>query len=502
MRTRFPPSPTGFLHVGGLRTALYNYLIARKTRGTFLLRIEDTDQERAVPGAVENILSSLQWAGIIPDEGVLLRGGKIMQVGDHGPYIQSERTALYRESAGRLLQNGNAYRCFCSKERLEEMRSLQEAHKQPPMYDGHCRAISPEEAEQRALSGELHVVRLKVLDGPTITIHDLIRGEVHFERHTIDDQILLKSDSFPTYHLANVIDDHLMGVDLVLRGEEWLSSTPKHLLLYEALGWPPPQFAHVPLLLNKDRTKLSKRQHAVSVQEYVDRGYLPEALVNFLALLGWNPGTSRALPAGTGHRPGAEKEIFSLGELIEQFSLDRVQKAGAIFDTEKLDWLQGQWLRRLSPNEFLEYIRPSLEQDLPEAIADVQLSQKLPLIQERIAFAHETPEMLAYFYRAPRVTVDLLVNEKQGVTRENLPQLLTIVTDTLKRLEPSVWTEEHLLQTFRDTAASHNVKLGQLLWPLRVAITGRAYSPGAVEVACVLGKEEVIRRLTNKGIFA
>src|SRR3989338_7000161 len=483
MRTRFAPSPTGLLHVGGLRTALYAWLLAKKSKGQFLLRIEDTHQERSIPGTIESILRCLQWADIVPDEGVTLERGMIAQKGPHGPYIQSERKELYQEHAHHLLAQGHAYRCFCSKERLESMRKAQEERHQSPMYDRHCIAIPKEEAERRTKDNEPNVLRMKIPDGPAITMDDAIRGTLRFERHTIDDQVLLKSDGFPTYHLAHVVDDHLMQIDLVLRGEEWLSSLPKHILLFQFFGWTPPEYAHVSLLLNKDRTKLSKRQHAVSVEEYIAKGYLPQALLNFLALLGWSSGTTQ--------------EIFSLQELIEEFSLDRVQKAGAIFDTEKLDWLQGQWVRKLAPEEFFAYIRPAIEQHLPEALVDPNLPKKLPLIQERITFAHEAPDMLAYFYRVPTVTAELLVNEKQGVTQENLPQLLQIATSVLQDTAPESWTEEHLLKTFRDTAKSHSLKLGQLLWPLRVALTGRAYSPGAVEVTMVLGKETSIKRICS-----
>lgn len=483
MRTRFAPSPTGSLHVGGLRTALYAWLLARKTQGKFLLRIEDTDQERSVPGTVESILRCLHWAGIAPDEGVMLEGNAVIQQGPYGPYVQSERKEIYRTHVDLLLRKGDAYRCFCSKERLEEMRGVQEARKQAPMYDRRCLTIPREEAERRAAAGEGHVVRMRVPDGPAIVVEDAIRGALRFERHTIDDQVLLKSDGFPTYHLAHVVDDHAMRIDCVLRGEEWLSSLPKHILLFAFFGWPPPQYAHVSLLLNKDRTKLSKRQNAVAVEEYIAKGYLPQAFTNFIALLGWNPGTTQ--------------EIFSTAELINNFSLDRAQKAGAIFDAEKLDWLQGQWIRRLSSQEFLAYVRSSLAQHLPEALEDSALAQKLSLIQQRITFAREAPDMLAYFYTPPLVTAELLANEKQGVTRANCAQLLHIAVDVFRGVEASSWTEENLLQAFRAAAAEHAVKLGQLLWPVRAALTGRAYSPGALEVACILGKERVIGSLTH-----
>lgn len=480
MRTRFPPSPTGMLHVGSLRTALYNELLARKEGGKFILRIEDTDQEREVPGAVENFLDCFKWAGLIVDEGVMLKDGAIAQQGPRGPYIQSERTALYREYADKLLASGHAYRCFCTKERLEQMRKHQEERKMPPMYDRTCLKLTAEEVQKRVAAGEPHVIRLNVPQR-TISYTDEIRGNVTFQGHTIDDQVLLKSDGFPTYHLANVVDDHLMEIDLVLRGEEWLSSTPKHIILYEALGWAPPRFGHLPLLLNKDKTKLSKRQNSVSVTEYIEKGYLPEALINFLALLGWNPGT--------------EQEIFTKDELIAQFSLERVQKAGAIFDLEKLDWLQGQWIRRLSLDDFVARIRGLVEHAIPEAKSDPLFDRKAALIQERITFFSEAPDMLGYFWKEPEARADLLANDKQKVKSEDLPNLLDIILDTLQEISYDDWTDATLLAVFRTRMEREGLKLGQLLWPLRAALTGREYSPGAVEVAAILGKNESIRRV-------
>jgi len=326
MRTRFAPSPTGFLHVGGLRTALYSYLSAKQSKGKFIVRIEDTDQERSVPGAIEDILNTLHWAGLDPDEGVMMEKGVVVQKGDKGPYIQSERLEIYQKYAQELLKKGSAYPCFCAKDRLDQMRKDQQAHKQAPMYDRMCLSLSDEEVKNKIDAGESHVLRLKIPQSEKITFTDDIRGSLTFQGHTVDDQVLLKSDGFPTYHLAHVVDDHLMDIELVIRGEEWLSSLPKHLLLFQELGWKAPRYAHVPLLLNKDKSKLSKRQNDVATEEYIEKGYLPEALINFLALLGWNPGT--------------EQEIFSLKELTELFSLDRVQKGGAIFDLEKLNWLQ------------------------------------------------------------------------------------------------------------------------------------------------------------------
>lgn len=482
MRTRFAPSPTGFLHVGGLRTALISCLLARQTGGQYLLRIEDTDQGRSVPGAVEAILRGLHWANIDPTEGVVLaQDGGYTQTGSKGPYFQSERLPIYRKYVDQLLASGHAYHCFCTPERLEQMRRDQEARKQAPMYDRTCTRLAPDAVQANLAQGVPHVVRLKVPHERTITFVDDIRGAVAFQGHTIDDQVLLKSDGFPTYHMAHVVDDHLMEIDIVIRGEEWLSSLPKHLLLFEALGWPTPRYAHVSLLLNHDRTKLSKRQNSVSVDEYIKQGYLPEALMNFVALLGWNPGTTQ--------------ELFSLEELTQYFSLERVQKAGAIFDTEKLQWLQGQWVRRLPVADLTERIRPLLLQTLPAAANDPQLSAKIALIQDRVTLLPEAVDMLRFVYERPIVSHELLVNEKQRVSHEILPSVLALTHSLLEGVSESDWTAEHLLGLFKAEVAKGPWKLGQLLWPLRAAITGLPFSPGAVEVAALLGKQETLVRL-------
>jgi nondiscriminating glutamyl-tRNA synthetase len=433
------------------------------------------------------MLQSLAWAGIHPDEGVMVKDGLIAQKGSYGPYIQSERQAqgLYKKYADELLQKGYAYRCFCTSERLAEMRAAQEARKQAPMYDRACLKLTPEEVERRVAAGEPHVIRMKIPHERTIAFDDNIRGTVSFQGHTVDDQVLLKSDGFPTYHLAHVVDDHLMEIDLVLRGEEWLSSLPKHLLLFEQLGWKPPQYAHAPLLLNKDRTKLSKRQNAVAVEDYIAKGYLPETMVNFLALLGWNPGTTQ--------------EMFSMEELVEAFSLERVQKAGAVFDTEKLDWLQGQWIRKISLGEFSDRIRPIVAEKFPAAMKDKRFDEKTALIRERITFFAEAPAMLRFFYEAPTPSKELLANAKQKVTPELLPRALEAVEKILRNVPEKEWKEETLLGAFKADVAKGEWKLGQLLWPLRVALTGEPYSPGAIEVACALAREggvgEVFLRL-------
>jgi nondiscriminating glutamyl-tRNA synthetase len=478
MRTRFAPSPTGFLHVGGLRTALFSFLLAKKHGGTFYLRIEDTDQTREVEGATLNILNTLQWAGLDPEEGVMLRDGRITQEGAFGPYFQSQRLALYGTHVQKLLDAGHAYRCFCSKERLEKMREEQERFRRAPMYDRQCLRLPKEEVDRRARE-EPSAVRMLIPRGQEIVCHDHIRGRVTFALDTLDDQVILKSDGFPTYHLAHVIDDHLMQTSLVVRGEEWLPSLPKHLLLFQCLGWQPPEYAHVPLLLAKGGGKLSKRRDDVSVEVLRERGYLPEAVVNFIALLGWNPGTTQ--------------EVLSLADLMEQFSLLRVQKAGAIFERGKLDWLQGQWLRRMPLREFAERIRPVVTQQFREAAEDPAFEEKARLIQERIAFFSEAPAMLQYFYEEPTVTLALLVNERQGVRREDLPKIFDVLLITLKSIEP--WTEATIQDALFRASEKHNLKHSQLLWPLRAALTGLPYSPGAFEVAETLGRKSTLSRL-------
>ena len=482
MRTRFPPSPTGFLHIGGLRTALFAWLIAKKTGGAFTLRIEDTDQSREVPGAAENIVRTLTWAGLAPDEGVMFDAqGKLTERGEYGPYHQSKRLPIYRKYADQLLEGGHAYRCFCTSERLQEMRKAQEAKKQAPMYDRTCLELSAEEVQRRIEAGEKCVIRMKVPREETVEYADEIYGPLVFKGHTIDDQVLMKSDGFPTYHLAHVVDDHLMKMDMVNRGEEWLSSLPKHLILFRALGWTPPKYAHVPLLLNKDRSKLSKRQGDVAAEDYIQKGYLPEALLNFLALLGWNPGTTQ--------------ELFTLPELIESFSLDRVHKSGAVFDLEKLDWLQGQWMRKIPAKEFAERIKPLVSEKFPAAAGDPAFLERAALIQERITFFLEAPDMLAYFYEVPKVAIDLIASPKQKILKEDVPKILAVIHDALSGIAESDWTHEKIVSTLEAVILSSGFKKGQILWPLRAALTGREYSPGAYEVATLLGKEETMKRL-------
>lgn len=482
--TRFPPSPTGFLHVGGLRTALYNYLFARKNKGKFILRIEDTDQKRAVEGAVENLIKTLKWAGLEYDEGPEVGGL-------HGPYIQSQRLSLYKKYAQELLEKGAAYRCFCTSARLEEMRKQQEQKKLAPKYDRKCASLNEAQVKELIDAGTPYVIRQKIPQNRAVTWNDLVRGEVSFESETIDDQVLMKSDGYPTYHLANVVDDHDMCVTHVIRGEEWLSSTPKHILLYEAFSWQAPQFAHLPLLLNKDRSKLSKRQGDVAVEDYIKKGYLPEAMINFIALLGWNPGGSET------------EEIFSLQELVEKFSIEKVHKAGAVFDLEKLDWVNWQWRKRkfeAQTGEKDEKLLKLCAEFLPkEWLADTDfLKRCLLTVEEKAIKEPQNAKNHLAFYFKENVSADLalIANPKMKVDIDIAKRSLTAALAALEKL-PDFNSLDSIKNCLLKVVAELGLKNGQVLWPMRAALTGEQFSPGAFEVAWALGKEKTLNRLKN-----
>ncbi|MFI5205418.1 MAG: glutamate--tRNA ligase, partial [Candidatus Paceibacterales bacterium] len=353
IRTRFAPSPTGLVHIGSLRTALFSFLFARHNNGVHVLRVEDTDQNREVEGALENLLRVMKTMGVEFDEGFYLADdGKISDRGDFGPYLQSKRLGLYQKYAKQLVDEKKAYYCFCTEQRLEELRKEQTALKKPPMYDRHCYKLSADEVKKQLAdfeaAGKHPVIRFFIPEGQAV-VHDLIYGDITYQNAILDDQVILKSDGFPTYHLAVVVDDHLMEISHVIRGEEWIPSTPKHVLLYQALGWEPAQFAHLPLILNPDKSKLSKRQGDVSVEDFLTKGYLPAALINFAAFLGWNPKT--------------EQEIFSLADLIAQFDLAKINKSGAVFDQNKLDWINGQYIRQISDDELVKMLIPYWQAD-------------------------------------------------------------------------------------------------------------------------------------------
>lgn len=503
IRVRFAPSPTGYLHVGGLRTALYNYLFARKHGGKFILRIEDTDRARYVEGAVENLLKSLRAVNLTWDEGPFLEEGEgatksanypgIFERGGCGPYVQSARLEIYRKYVDMLLLEKRAYRCFCSSERLERMRAEQAADKKAPMYDRHCLSLGVEEIEERLKRGEKHVVRLKVEHGKKIEFRDLVRGKISFSSDTIDDQVLLKSDGFPTYHLANVVDDHLMKISHVIRGEEWLPSTPKHILLYEAFGWQLPIFAHLPLLLNPDRTKLSKRQGDVAVEDYLAKGYFEEALINFVALLGWNPGQ------------GSTQEIFSLEELTKVFDVSHVHKAGAVFDLKKLDWINAQYLKKISPEDLYGKVLPYLEkkdffQAAPETCrSEEYLKKMLAVDRERLNKLSDAGEALRFLFTQVDPSEEML--SWKGMGAKEIMFSLRIAEENLAQIPEEEFTSEKISASLMAAAEKNfssgegKVDRGKLLWPLRVALTGLEKSPSPMEVAWVLGKEETLRRI-------
>jgi glutamyl-tRNA synthetase len=469
VRVRFAPSPTGYLHVGGLRTALYNYLFARRNGGEFLLRIEDTDRSRYVEGAVENLIDTLRWAGLEYDEGPVTGGPR-------GPYVQSERLALYREHADRLLELGKAYWAFDTPEELEEMRKQQEKLGIPPKYDRRALRLTPGEVKAKLEAKVPGVVRMMVPESAVVAFDDVVRGRVEFSSDRLDDQVLMKSDGYPTYHLANVVDDHLMGISHVIRGEEWLSSTPKHVLLYEYFGWDRPVFAHLPLLLNADRSKLSKRQGDVAVEDYRRKGYLPEALVNFVALLGWNPGD--------------EREIFMLDELVREFTLERVGKSGAVFNLEKLDWMNTQHLRRKTDAETLAMLRPLMQERGLGAVDDAHALRAIALMKERVDRPEEYLTFGGYFFSDP-VSYDDTARKKHW--KEETPALLRSAAEAF-RAAPA-WDEAAIEAAVRATADGAGVPAGKLIHPLRLALTGISIGPGLFELMAALGRETCLRRI-------
>ncbi|MCX6021406.1 MAG: glutamate--tRNA ligase [Chloroflexi bacterium] len=477
VRVRYAPSPTGEPHVGNIRTALFNWLFARHTGGAFLVRIEDTDVARTVPGALEAILDGLRWLGIDWDEGPEVGG-------PHAPYIQSQRLPLYQEAAERLIAAGHAYRCYCSSERLDQMRAEQTARKEPPRYDRRCRTLTDAERAAFEAEGVKPVVRFATpLDGQTAH-NDLLRGMITFANSTLDDFILLKSDLYPTYHLANIVDDHAMEISHVIRGDEWLPSLPRHILLYAALGYEPPVFVHLPLILGKDRSKLSKRHGATSITEYGKNGYLPEALMNFLALLGW--------------AYDEKTEIFSKEELFRAFTLEHIGKTPAVFNSEKLDWMNGLYIRNLPAVELADRMVPYLERDLPpEAPRPVDrayLEQIIPLIHDRVKRLNESAELTDFFF-IERLAYDpkLLLGKDLSPAKagEALEQTLAAV----ERLPE--WTTAALEAAIRPLAEPLGLKNGPYFGILRVATTGKTAAPPLFETMETLGRERTVERLRS-----
>jgi len=471
VRVRFAPSPTGYLHVGGLRTALYNYLFARKNNGKFILRIEDTDRSRYVEGAVENLINSLKWIGLDYDEGPDVGG-------DFGPYFQSQRLEIYQKYARFLIEKKHAYYAFDTPERLKELREYQLKNKLQPKYDKRDFYLSEQEIKKRLDANEPYVIRLNVPAGRKVVFEDAIRGRVEFNTDIIDDQILIKSDGFPTYHLANVVDDHLMGITHVIRGEEWLSSTPKHVLLYEFLGWEMPVFAHLPLLLNPDRSKLSKRQGDVAVEDYRKKGYLKEALINFVALLGWNAGDDR--------------EFYSLNDLIESFSMEGINKSGAVFNIEKLNWLNGEHIRAKTNEELLPLVKEEFRKSefANLNISDEYLLKIISAMKERVTFVNEFIANCKYFFRKPESYDEKIVRKRwKPETYEHLKMLIK----EFEKLEnPS---REDFETTLRSVAEKLGVGAGKLIHPVRLALSGVGKGPGIFDLLSIIGKDESVARI-------
>lgn len=470
VRVRFAPSPTGFLHIGGLRTALYNYLFAKKNGGNYILRIEDTDRTRYVEGAIEALIDSCKWAGFVHDE---------------GPYVQSERLDIYEKYARQLIENGHAYYCFCGKERLEQVREAQEKAGETTRYDGHCREISIEEAEKRIAAGEEYVVRLKLPKNRDIHFVDLIKGEVTVNTDDLDDQVLMKSDGFPTYHMAVVVDDHDMGITHVLRGDEWLISTPKHVYLYEAFGWEAPTYVHLPVILGVDKKKLSKRQGDVSVQDFQRRGYLPEALVNYIALVGWSP------EDGT--------EFMNLEELVEKFSLERISHSGGVFSVDKLKWMNNHYMRQADPDRLLYLAKPFF---LSAGYCDETEFESnrfkygliLEILKERLGSLDELAEFQSFFTAS-------------SVEPENDEACEILESDEGKRAVRALWEKLRAMDgpiladgfkaMLKEIQNETGLKGKNLFMPVRIAISGQMHGPDLAATAEIMGKDVLLRRLDH-----
>lgn len=474
VRTRFAPSPTGYMHVGNLRTALYAYLLAKKNDGDFILRIEDTDRERTIDGAVKTIYSTLKKAGINWDEGPDI-GGRF------GPYIQSERMSFFKDYALQLVEKGHAYYCFCDRERLNELKDLQKASGTPPKYDGHCRNLSPEEVQKNLEEGLPYVIRQKMPREGSTTFHDEVFGEIIFDNSDLDDQILIKSDGMPTYNFANVVDDHLMEISHVIRGSEYLSSTPKYNLLYEAFGWDKPIYIHCSPVMKNATEKLSKRNGDATFEDLLDKGYLPQAIVNYIALLGWSP--------------KGEEEIFSLNELIDTFDISGISKSPAIFDLPKLTAINAKYIRNMSDEEFWSYAEPYIKSVCKKAVNKDLLSQ---MLKTRTEIFKNIPEQIDFIDNLPEYDSDLYVHKKMKTNEENSLEVLKQILPVLEQLE--VWNQNSIHDAMFKLIETLSLKNGRILWPLRVALSGKSFTPGGgIELAALLGKDESIFRI-KKGI--
>ena len=471
VRTRFAPSPTGFMHVGNLRTALYEYLVAKSMDGTFVLRIEDTDQERYVAGAVDVIYKTLRTAGLQHDEGPDIGG-------DYGPYVQSERKDMYLPYAEQLIKEGKAYRCFCTKERLEKIQSETVGGG----YDRHCRDLSEAEIQEKLDAGIPYVIRQKMpIEGST-TFVDAVFGEITVDNSELQDQILIKQDGYPTYNFANVIDDHTMGITHVVRGSEYLSSTPKYNLLYEAFGWEIPTYIHLPLINGKNDdgsvSKLSKRHGSTGFEDLIRDGYLPEAIINYIALLGWCPKDNQ--------------EIFTLEELVKAFNIDGISKSPSVFDYDKLEWFNGEYIKAMDDTRLVAVFTPYFKQVLGDK--DIDYHKLAAILQQRTTKLTDIPEKIDFFAALPEYDKELFVNKKSKTNLENAPVMLKAVYDELSAL-PS-WDHDSIHEALIGLAEKLGVKNGTVMWPARIAVAGKTVTPGgAIEILDILGREESLRRM-------
>jgi len=471
VKTRFAPSPTGRMHVGNLRTALYAYLIAKHEGGKFMLRIEDTDQERFMEGALEIIYRTLAKTGLVHDEGPDKDGGV-------GPYVQSERQAqgLYLKYAKKLIEQGDAYYCFCDKERLESLKT-EVAGKEITVYDKHCLHLSKEEIEANLAAGKPYVIRINMPTEGTTTFHDELYGEITVENNELDDMILIKSDGYPTYNFANVIDDHLMGITHVVRGNEYLSSAPKYNRLYEAFGWEIPKYIHCPLITNEDHQKLSKRCGHSSYEDLLDQGFLTEAIVNFVALLGWSP--------------SSDNEIFSLEELVKEFDYHRISKSPAVFDMVKLRWMNGEYMKKMDDDKFYRMALPYLKEVITR---DLDFHKIAAMVKTRIEVFPDIKDHVDFFEKVPEYETSMYVHKKMKTNEETSLQVLKEVQPLLEAQED--FSNDALFAMLSAYAKEHGYKVGYVMWPIRTALSGKQMTPaGATEILEVLGKEESLVRI-------
>jgi len=469
VRVRFAPSPTGIPHIGNTRTALYNYLFAKHNQGKFILRIEDTDQQRLVPDSLEKILKILKFIGINWDEGPQKKG-------PHAPYIQSKRLKIYQQHAQKLVKNNSAYYCFCTPERLAKMRKQQQKSGQLPRYDQHCLKLSTSKVESYLKSKKPHVVRLKIPQTGKTRWTDLIQGNIEFENKLLDDQVLLKSDGYPTYHLGVVVDDYLMKINHILRGVEWISSTPKHILIYQAFDWSLPKFGHFPVILGSDKAKLSKRHGALSALDYKDLGYLPEALISFMAYLGWSYKDN--------------SELLNLKQLTKKFDLSKVHKTNSIFDIEKLDYFNSKYIRSLSSSKLIQLIKPFIKHKLNSH----QLEQIIPLVKERMVKLTDINYLTEYFIKQPKLDIKLILKESKA-DKISTGQYLKKVETNLQTLKS--WTVKSIEDSLHKLQTSLDWKPRPAFMTIRLAVTGSPATPPLFDVLYILGKKTVISRLNH-----